>query len=91
MAQKTACPTCGRELEAVKHTGEFTVPAQLIAAESVQFNAPRTPAPSPGSCSYCGKTAEQVKRILTGQGAQICDECVSLCYMVLSDELPGFQ
>jgi hypothetical protein len=96
MAQKTVCPTCGRDLEAVRLTGEFTVPRDLIAAADAgaahfTHRVPNTgPAPAQ-SCSYCGKSADQVKRLLTGQTAQICDECVSLCHMVLVDELPDFQ
>lgn len=31
-------------------------------------------------CSFCGKSEEQVDRMLFSNGAYICDECVSLCY-----------
>ncbi|SHK15957.1 ATP-dependent Clp protease ATP-binding subunit ClpX [Hathewaya proteolytica DSM 3090] len=38
-------------------------------------------------CSFCGKTQEQVKRIIAGPGVYICNECVELCSEIVSDEL----
>ena len=38
-------------------------------------------------CSFCGKTEQQVRRIIQGPGARICDECVQLCLNILEDEL----
>ena len=37
-------------------------------------------------CSFCGKSEFQVNRLLYGNGAFICDECVSLCYQMLMDD-----
>lgn len=37
-------------------------------------------------CSFCGKPEYQVNRLLYGNGAFICDECVALCYQMLADE-----
>ena len=37
-------------------------------------------------CSFCGKSGSQVRRLLTGQNANICDECVLLCRNILGDE-----
>ena len=38
-------------------------------------------------CSFCGKTREQVRRLIAGpNGVHICDECVALCNRVLADE-----
>lgn len=37
-------------------------------------------------CSFCGKTENQVGRLLYGSGAFICDECVELCYNMLVEE-----
>lgn len=39
------------------------------------------------SCSFCGKTQNQVERLIEGPGVYICDECVSLCADIL-DDLP---
>ena len=38
-------------------------------------------------CSFCGKTEQQVRRIIQGPGARICDECVQLCLNILEEEL----
>lgn len=37
-------------------------------------------------CSFCGKKQEQVKRIIAGPGAYICNECINLCLNILDDE-----
>jgi ATP-dependent Clp protease ATP-binding subunit ClpX len=37
-------------------------------------------------CSFCGRPADQVPRIITGPGVHICSECVSRCTQVLSEE-----
>jgi ATP-dependent Clp protease ATP-binding subunit ClpX len=36
-------------------------------------------------CSFCGKTQEQVKKIIAGPAVYICDECVDLCWEILDD------
>jgi ATP-dependent Clp protease ATP-binding subunit ClpX len=37
-------------------------------------------------CSFCGKTQEQVGRLIAGPGVQICDECVDLCTSLIDRE-----
>ena len=37
-------------------------------------------------CSFCGKTQEQVKRLIAGPGVYICDECIELCSEIIVDE-----
>lgn len=37
-------------------------------------------------CSFCGKTEDQVKRIIAGPGVYICDECVDLCGEIIEEE-----
>ena len=37
-------------------------------------------------CSFCGKTQEQVKRLIAGPGVYICDECVDLCSEIINEE-----
>lgn len=37
-------------------------------------------------CSFCGKTQDQVQKLIAGPGIYICDECVHLCNEILSDE-----
>ena len=37
-------------------------------------------------CSFCGKTQEQVKRLIAGPNVYICDECIELCQEIIIDE-----
>ena len=37
-------------------------------------------------CSFCGKHQNQVRRLIAGPGAYICNECVQLCMSILEDE-----
>jgi len=38
-------------------------------------------------CSFCGKSSEQVRKLIAGPGVYICDECVELCNDILDEEL----
>ena len=38
-------------------------------------------------CSFCGKTADQVRRLVAGPGAYICNECIALCQEIIADDL----
>ena len=38
-------------------------------------------------CSFCGKTQDQVRRIVAGPNAYICNECVLLCQEIVSDDV----
>lgn len=38
-------------------------------------------------CSFCGKSQEQVRKLIAGPGVYICDECVDLCNEILEEEL----
>ena len=42
-------------------------------------------------CSFCGKTQDQVKKIIAGPNVYICDECVSLCHEIVMEELGAEQ
>ena len=37
-------------------------------------------------CSFCGKPQSQAKRLISGNGVYICDECVELCMDIIADE-----
>ena len=37
-------------------------------------------------CSFCGKTQEQVKKLIAGPDVYICDECVELCNEILDED-----
>src|SRR5215831_8820519 len=34
-------------------------------------------------CSFCGKSQEEVKRLIAGPAAYICDECIDLCDYII--------
>lgn len=38
-------------------------------------------------CSFCGKTQDQVKKMIAGNGVYICNECVALSKKIIDDEL----
>ena len=40
-------------------------------------------------CSFCGKSAEQVRRLVAGPGVFICNECVDLCCDILDEDYAG--
>lgn len=42
-------------------------------------------------CSFCGKTQEQVTRLIAGPGVYICDECVDLCMDIIDETGPQQQ
>ena len=37
-------------------------------------------------CSFCGKSQDQVKRLIAGPNVYICDECVELCQEIIKEE-----
>lgn len=37
-------------------------------------------------CSFCGKTQEQVDKIIAGPGVYICNECIELCQNIIEEE-----
>ncbi len=37
-------------------------------------------------CSFCGKSQRQVKKLIAGPSAYICDECISLCNEIIAEE-----
>ncbi len=37
-------------------------------------------------CSFCGKTQNNVKRIVAGPGVYICDECIELCKSIIEED-----
>ncbi|MDU1043198.1 MULTISPECIES: ATP-dependent Clp protease ATP-binding subunit ClpX [Peptoniphilus] len=39
-------------------------------------------------CSFCGKTQNQVNRLIAGPNVNICDECIERCHSILEEEVP---
>jgi ATP-dependent Clp protease ATP-binding subunit ClpX len=38
-------------------------------------------------CSFCGKSQDQVRKLIAGPGVYVCDECIDLCNEILDEEL----
>jgi len=37
-------------------------------------------------CSFCGKTQEEVRKLVAGPSAYICDECIELCRHIVEED-----
>ncbi len=42
-------------------------------------------------CSFCGKTQDQVRKLVAGPGVYICNECIELCNEILEEDLSEVQ
>lgn len=42
-------------------------------------------------CSFCGKSQEQVRRLVAGPGVYICDECIELCSEIIEEEFEDMK
>lgn len=42
-------------------------------------------------CSFCGKTRDEVNKLIAGQGVYICDECVKICDEILAENAISAQ
>jgi len=89
----TVCRACHSTLtrataDSLRATGEFTVD-QLVAGAAEQAARPNTPNETAEglACTWCGKRATQVKKLLSHGGANICNGCVALCAEILRTEL----
>lgn len=38
-------------------------------------------------CSFCGKSQNEVKKLVAGRGVYICDECIEVCINIVADEM----
>ena len=37
-------------------------------------------------CTFCGKSQDEVRRVIAGPGVYICDECIELCQEIIDDD-----
>ena len=37
-------------------------------------------------CNFCGKSQDEVERMIIGPGVNICNECIELCHSLLDEE-----
>ncbi len=42
-------------------------------------------------CSFCGKTQDEVNRLIAGPGVYICDECIEVCFEILDSDYNEFD
>ncbi len=42
-------------------------------------------------CSFCGRTSEEVRKLVAGPNVYICDECVDVCQHIIDEELGGAE
>jgi hypothetical protein len=66
----------------VRSTAEFSVPH--VPGETAE---PSGPVDVSASCTWCGKPAASVRKLLGNGAVSICNECVALCAMVMQAEL----
>lgn len=38
-------------------------------------------------CNFCGKVNKEIECMIKGEGAYICNECVSVCNYIIEEEL----
>ena len=41
------------------------------------------------TCSFCGRDASQVSKMVSGTTVQICSDCINACYHIVRDSTPG--
>ena len=41
------------------------------------------------NCSFCGKSQDEVKKLIAGPSVYICNECVDLCNDIIEEEIKG--
>ena len=39
------------------------------------------------TCSFCGKSQKEVKKLIAGPTVYICDECIGLCNDIIAEEV----
>ena len=38
-------------------------------------------------CSFCGRSGEEVEKLIAGPGVYICNECIEVCENILKEEM----
>ena len=42
-------------------------------------------------CSFCGKSQDEVKKLVAGRGVYICNECIEVCISIVADEMKEME
>ena len=52
------------------------------------FRRPEAEEPSKTyTCSFCGKSQDEVRKLIAGPTVYICDECIDLCNDIIAEEV----
>jgi ATP-dependent Clp protease ATP-binding subunit ClpX len=62
-------------------------PATSIAGENFDVDRRRDDSNGNLSCSFCGKSQKEVKKLIAGPTVYICDECIGLCNDIIAEEV----
>lgn len=87
------CKSCHRNLQLggalpLSVTGEFDAVSSDDASKILAGSAPGVDGEAAGpQCTWCGKSGNTVRKLLSRGDAHICNECVALCVDILSVEL----
>jgi Clp amino terminal domain, pathogenicity island component/ClpX C4-type zinc finger len=96
---ESRCSFCGRRGLDVDHlvAGPGVFICDRCVAHASKLAAPNAAEPPSGpltvapgetdSCSFCGKSAPQIARLIAGPEAVICNECLALCREIEDQEL----
>jgi ATP-dependent Clp protease ATP-binding subunit ClpX len=70
-----------------------TLATRQLTTDVAAAVTPETPATDKGEgakpllyCTFCGKSQFEVRKLISGPGAFICDECVALCVKICEDD-----
>lgn len=76
---------------AVSTTGEFALHDVVAYAEHAQMRptpaSVTPPSRQAATCTWCGRSEERVRKLLSSGHAHICDACIALCVDILTAEL----
>ena len=67
--------------EGAQRAGEGLYPIKTTTGDNIKMSSNDRL-----KCSFCGKTQDQVKKLIAGPDVFICDECVELCNEILDEE-----
>ena len=81
-ARDRAAKTGESYTAALRHLRHSAREGHMSTTTSTEFAA---------SCSFCGKTNQQVRKLIAGPGVYICEECIALCNEIIDDELNGAE
>lgn len=86
VAKLTATVTRVRSWKSDSEEGDPAEPEEWLESWKTSVLAEANPTfPSP-TCSFCGKTNHEVKKLIAGPSCYICDECIGLCNDIIESE-----